>query len=107
MENLIGNVIISRNAFFLTYHIYFIKINYFHVEFTFFNSQDVPEEWNNVLPKNVVNSIKNNDNKGDFIAVINRKGNEAEENMSKMFKSYFCRCQKKVNAFETIFQCGF
>ena len=89
MENLIGNVIISRNAFFLTYHIYFIKINYFHVEFTFFNSQDVPEEWNNVLPKNVVNSIKNNDNKGDFIAVINRKGNEAEENMSKMFKTYF------------------
>ena len=45
-------------------------------------SQDVPDQWSNVVPKKVIKSIKENGNKGDFIGEI-----LCMKNMKKMRQS--------------------
>ena len=57
-------------------------------------SQDVPAEWYNFTSQKILNDIKENESKGDFIGVISRKTNNAEEQMSGMFKSYFDRIKR-------------
>ena len=57
-------------------------------------SQDVPAEWYNFTSQKILNDIKENESKGDFIGVISRKTNDAEEQMSGMFKSYFDRIKR-------------
>ena len=61
-------------------------------------SQDVPAEWYNFTSQKILNDIKENESKGDFIGVISRKANDAEKQMSGMFKSYFDRIKRATAA---------
>ena len=53
-------------------------------------SQDVPDQWSNVVPKKVIKSIKENGNKGDFIGDMSLY----EKRCVKLILIFCCRCYK-------------
>ena len=59
------------------------------------NSQSIPDNWEHIIPESV-NSIREDQNKGDFIAVIGRNLNQ-ETRMMSIFKRWFELVTRGIN----------